>query len=155
MLYPNILINNKTFIGKGARLTALKGATIDIRGVYIKDYAHIYAGVNAYISIGQDAQVGLFNVLVAKQKITIGEGALLAEFVSIRDQDHDLNDLDSFKVFPVTIGKGVWLGGKVTVTKGVRIGDGAVIGANSVVTKDIEERSVAVGSPARIIKKIE
>ena len=56
MLYPNILINNKTFIGKGARLTALKGATIDIRGVYIKDYAHIYAGVNAYISIGQRLQ---------------------------------------------------------------------------------------------------
>lgn len=154
LLYSNILINKKTFIGKGARLTALKGALIDVRGVYIKDYAHIYAGVNACIRIGNNAQVGMFNVLVAKEKITIGENTLLAEFVSIRDQDHDLDDLDNFKILPVTIGTGVWLGGKVTVTKGVNIGDKAVIGANSVVTRDIEEKSVAVGSPARVIKKI-
>ena len=155
LLGDNILISKKTFIGRGVKIRALRGALVDIRGVYIKDYAHIYAGMDACIRIGQNAQVGMFNVLVAKEKITIGENTLLAEFVSIRDQDHDLNDLDSFKILPVTIGAGVWVGSKVTVTKGVKIGDKAVIGANSVVTRDIEERSVTVGSPARIIKKIE
>ena len=48
-----------------------------------------------------------------------------------------------------------WLGSHVTVTKGVRIGKGSVIGANSVVTKDIPPYSVAVGTPAKVIKKRE
>ena len=56
---------------------------------------------------------------------------------------------------PITIGKDCWLGGGVVVLPGVTIGDGVTIGAASVVTKDIPSRTVAVGNPARVIKKIE
>lgn len=56
---------------------------------------------------------------------------------------------------PITIGKGVWLGGNVTVLPGVKIGDRAVIGAGSVVVKDIPSDVVAVGNPCKVIKTIE
>jgi acetyltransferase-like isoleucine patch superfamily enzyme len=55
----------------------------------------------------------------------------------------------------ITIGDNVWLGGGVIVLPGVTIGDNAVIGAGSVVTKDIPDNCVAVGNPARIIKRID
>ena len=56
---------------------------------------------------------------------------------------------------PVKIGKKVWIGSDCTILPGVKIGDGAVIGAGSVVTKNVHANSIAVGSPARVIKQIE
>lgn len=55
---------------------------------------------------------------------------------------------------PITIGSDCWLGGGVIVCPGVTIGDGCTVGAGSVVTKDVERRVVAVGNPARVIKRI-
>ncbi|HEX7757448.1 MAG TPA: DapH/DapD/GlmU-related protein, partial [Niabella sp.] len=56
---------------------------------------------------------------------------------------------------PVTIGNNVWVGGNATILPGVTIGDNCVIGAGSVVTKDIPANSLAVGNPARVIRQIE
>ena len=56
---------------------------------------------------------------------------------------------------PITVGNNVWFGGSVVVLAGVTIGNGAVIGAGSVVTKDVPDNVVVVGNPARIIKEIE
>ena len=56
---------------------------------------------------------------------------------------------------PIKVGNNVWFGGNVTVLPGVEIGDNSVIGAGSVVTKDIPENSIAVGNPCKVIKKIE
>lgn len=53
---------------------------------------------------------------------------------------------------PVIIGKNVWVGDKATILPNVNIGDGAIIGANAVVTKDVPPYSVAVGNPAKIVK---
>jgi acetyltransferase-like isoleucine patch superfamily enzyme len=152
--YKNILINRQTYIGKSTKIVALKGAIVDIRGVWIKEYSLIYADENAEIVIGDKAQVGRFNTIVAKQKIYIGERTLLAEFVTIRDQDHDLYDLNKFEVIPIKIGNDVWIANKTTIVKGVNIGSKTVIGANSVVTRNIIENAVAVGSPARVIKSL-
>ena len=56
---------------------------------------------------------------------------------------------------PIKVGNNVWFGGNVTVLPGVEIGDNSVIGAGSVVTKDIPENSIAVGNPCKVIKRIE
>ena len=58
------------------------------------------------------------------------------------------------QALPILIGNNVWLGGNVIVLPGVEIGDGCVIGAGSVVTKDIEANSIATGVPCKVIKKI-
>jgi acetyltransferase-like isoleucine patch superfamily enzyme len=55
---------------------------------------------------------------------------------------------------PVTIGNDCWIGGQTTILPGVTIGNGCTIGAGSVVTKDIPPFSVAIGSPARVVKKV-
>lgn len=68
------------------------------------------------------------------------------------DRERRLAGLE--KALPIKIGNAVWLGGGVKILPGVTIGDGAVIGAGSVVTKDIPENVVAVGNPARVIKKV-
>ena len=56
--------------------------------------------------------------------------------------------------YPVTIGKDCWIGGGAVICPGVTIGDRCIIGAGSVVTKDIPADSVAVGNPARVVKKV-
>jgi acetyltransferase-like isoleucine patch superfamily enzyme len=91
--------------------------------------------------------------------VEIGDSVLIADDVYISDFDHRFDDLtvpikdQGIVKSRVRIGRDVWLGTKVTVARGVIIGDGAVIGANAVVTHDIPARAVAVGVPARVIKR--
>ncbi len=89
--------------------------------------------------------------------IEIGDDCLIGQQVVIATLDHDLdpNKRGSMRPAPVKIGNKVWIGAHVTVLPGVTIGDGAVIGAGAVVTKDVPPDAVAVGVPAKIIKKIE
>jgi len=110
------------------------------------------------LRVGARTIFGHHCTLAAVQSVIIGEDCLLAEMVSIRDHDHCFDDLatpireQGAKVATVEIGRNVWLGAKVTVTKGVCIGDNAVVGANAVVTKDIPANAIAVGIPARVIR---
>ncbi|MFW5661368.1 MAG: acyltransferase [Oceanicaulis sp.] len=96
--------------------------------------------------------------ILAARSITIGDGALLAKSVTITDSDwHGLYDRIDPKpeARPVVIGRNVWLGDGAFVSKGVTIGDNCVIGARSVVTKDIPANTVAAGSPARPVKALD
>lgn len=90
--------------------------------------------------------------------VEIGADALIADNVYISDFDHNFADLtmpikdQGIAKSRVRIGRDVWLGTKVTVVRGVEIGEGAVVGANAVVTQDLPAYSVSVGVPARVIK---
>ncbi len=111
------------------------------------------------LEIGADSFIGIGAVIVAREAVRIGRDALIAEYVTIRDQDHLFGGEGptaraGFTTAPITIGDNVWLGAKVTVTKGVTIGDNSVIAANSVVTRDIPANVVAAGAPARVIRAI-
>lgn len=123
---------------------------IDRNALIVVKYGLLEIGSNAYIGVG--------SLICAREKIIIGESALIAEYVSIRDQDHALTSQPyhkaGFVTAPITIGNNVWIGAKATITKGVTIGDNAVIGANSVVTKDIPANAVAAGVPAKVIRYI-
>jgi acetyltransferase-like isoleucine patch superfamily enzyme len=93
-------------------------------------------------------------------RIEIGEGTLIASDVTIIDHDHTMpGPRDPRRILdmelagaPIMIGRNVWLGEKSSVLKGVTIGDGAVVGAHAVVTRDIPARAIAVGIPARVIR---
>lgn len=113
------------------------------------------------ISIGNNVWISKNVALSAMNGIKIGDDVTIAKDVSLISGDHEFSDLKK-KINqqgmkknrkPIIISDDVWIGEKVTILKSVTIGRGSVIGAASVVTKDIPPFSIAVGNPARVIKK--
>lgn len=99
--------------------------------------------------------------ITAVRSVVIEEAVGIARGCYISDHSHGFDDADVpirdqavGTVAPVRICRGAWLGQNVVVMPGVTIGAGAVIGANSVVTRDVPARTVAVGSPARVIRTL-
>lgn len=109
--------------------------------------------------IGDNTTIGHFAHIIATKEVIIENNVLIADKVFISDCTHNYQDAYtpikdqgiSF-ICPVHIGEGSWLGENVCVC-GANIGRHCVIGANSVVTKDIPDYCVAIGAPAKIIKK--
>ena len=110
------------------------------------------------VSIGDRCLIGRGSGIVGHFSIEIGNDVWTGHHVYITDQNHGYEDVtrpisqQSQPERPVVIGDGSWLGHGAVVLPGVTIGKHVVIGANSVVTKDIPDFSVAVGSPARVIR---
>lgn len=103
--------------------------------------------------------VGHFNHIYATKRIVINRDVLLADRVYIADNSHEYRDISLavkkqsiIQLNEVEIGEGSWIGEGVCII-GAKIGKHCVIGANSVVTKDIEDYSLAVGVPAKVIKR--
>lgn len=90
--------------------------------------------------------------------VTFGDNCLLAPNVAIYTAGHPIHPVSRNSLYEygieVNIGNNVWIGGNVVIMPGVTIGDNCVIGAGSVVTKDVSAWSVAAGNPARVIRKI-
>lgn len=111
------------------------------------------------LKIGSGSILGHFNHVYSYKQIHIGNNVLTADKVYISDCLHNYSDIETAIMFQdikglnsVSIGDNSWIGENVVVL-GAKIGRNCVIGANSVVTKDIPDFSVAVGSPAKVIKK--
>lgn len=105
----------------------------------------------SYVFIGQNCEI--------YSKVKIGDYSMLAPEVKIIGGDHKYNIVGCPIIFSgrdiqleTDIGKDVWIGTRSTILRGVRIGDGAIIAANSVVTKNVEPYTIVGGSPARLIK---
>ena len=114
----------------------------------------------AIIEIGDNVHIGTYNIIGARSKIVIEENVLLGPYVLIGDHSHEYEDIEVPIKFqgvtnprPVRIGRDGWIGANVFVLPSVTIGRHVVIGANSVVNRDIPPYSVAVGAPARVIKR--
>lgn len=116
--------------------------------------------------LGDNIQINDFVHICAIDRVEIGDGCLLASHIYISDNSHGKYkggpddslpeiqpDNREYLTAPVIIGKNVWIGEGVIVMPGVTIGDGCVIGAHSVVNKSIPAGCIAVGNPARVIKK--
>ena len=83
---------------------------------------------------------------------TIEDDTLIALNCTILTNNHDFYDRPVITCKPVHIKKNVWIGANVTILPGVTIGENAIVGACSVVTKDVPDNAVVVGNPARVIK---
>ena len=116
-----------------------------------------YTDCGKNIKIGKNVFINACCRFQDQGGIEIGDGSLIGHNTTIATLNHDFNPDKRANLHPspVKIGKNVWIGSDCTILPGVEIGDGAVIGAGSVVTKNVPANSIAVGSPARIIKQIE
>lgn len=125
---------------------------------------HGYETFHPEVSIGENCNFGDYLHLTCVNKIHIGNNVLTGRWVTISDNGHGDVTYENLQIppckrqlsckGPVIIGKNVWIGDKATILSGVTIGEGSVIGANAVVTKDIPPYSLAAGNPARVIKTI-
>jgi acetyltransferase-like isoleucine patch superfamily enzyme len=112
----------------------------------------------AGISIGKNCFIGEFNVIRGQGGVTIGDGVYTGPMVQIVAVNHVYADPNrpireqGITARGITIEDDVWLGANVVVVDGVTVGRGSIIGAGSVVTKDIPPYSIAVGSPAKPVK---
>jgi acetyltransferase-like isoleucine patch superfamily enzyme len=122
----------------------------------IEDFSTINNGVGD-VFIGDNSGIGLSNVIIGP--VTIGNYVMLAQNIVISGLNHGYEDvnvpprLQKVVTKQITIEDNVWIGANTVVTAGVTIGKHAIIGAGSVITKDIPQYTVAVGNPARVIKK--
>jgi len=134
--------------------------------VTIKHFGWISAiddGADRYwpkVLIGANSSIGMGVTISAVRRIVLGKNALLARNVYISDHGHAFEDVNVPIMYQgvggigeVHIGDHTWIGQNACIMPGVTIGKHCIVGANSVVTKDLPDFSVAVGSPARIIKQ--
>ena len=137
-------------------------------GAYIGRQAWININhPKARLRIGEGSVIGNDLTVTCGGLVDVGPGVLMSARVCLLDQLHDYDDWMAAhfdrgeparfnwamtEARPVVVGEGTWLGINVVVLPGVTIGKGCIVGANSVVTKDLPDYSVAAGAPARILR---
>jgi acetyltransferase-like isoleucine patch superfamily enzyme len=138
--------------GKGARLIAG-------RGVRISPHCVIRVGGSGLLSLGTRTVVGHYTRIMAATQVRIGARCLISWNCSIFDsighrmrlQSQDEAEIEA----PITIGDDVWIGPYCIIMKGVTIGDNSIIGAGSVIRRDVPPNSLVYGNPARVAGKVE
>jgi len=165
-------------VGEGARLYPEAGIVILGKGrgsIRIGDFTHVQGTLETFwnggdIDIGRFCYIGRHSQVWSQSRISIGNHVLISHMVDIHDTDsHPLSAaerrLDAHGILqtgiyreptqtrsaPIVIEDDVWISAKATVLKGVHIGRGAIVAANSVVTTDVEPFAIVAGSPARQI----
>lgn len=151
-------IRGRKFINFGKKLTT---------GYHCRLEAYpLEKGKSKILIFGENVQINDFVHIAAANKIEIGNNVLIASKIFISDICHgeysDLENMSNPNEHPkdrtlsaktVIIHDDVWIGEMVSILPGVEIGRGAIIGANSVVTKSIPANTIAVGNPAKVIKQ--
>jgi len=155
---PSVILQGMVFLGRRVELEARPGYGRIILGcwVHIGDGTALRAHEGT-LRVGDKAVFGRHTIVNSYLDVEIGPGALIADHVYIGDFDHRYDDVhrpvkdQGIVKTPVRIGAGCWLGVKATVLRGCTVGDGAVVGANSVVTRHVPAYAVVVGAPARVV----
>jgi maltose O-acetyltransferase len=131
-------------------------------GRSVEIYGNVVIHNAARVSIGDNSTVLSFTVLFGSGGITIGRDVLISSNCSIFSITHRVDALERGLLFrktrlmaPVAIGNNVWIGTGARVLPGVTIGDNTVVGAGSVVTKSLPAGVVAVGVPARVVRRLD
>ncbi len=118
----------------------------------------IYLEYRERVRFGSHIFINANLMILGSGMVTIGDNALIgpdARFYTVNHfLDVDLRRAGWEKGFPITLEPDVWLGGSVVICPGVTIGRGSVVGAGSVVTKDVPPMSVVAGNPARVIRTL-
>ncbi len=134
--------------------SALTGKPVDKT---FRVFPPFYTDCGKNITIGKDVFINMCCKFQDQGGIIIGDGCLIGHNVILATLNHDINPKTraSLNPAPITLGKNVWLGAGVTVLGGVTIGDNSIVGAGSIVTKDIPPNCIAYGSPCKVIRTID
>lgn len=106
------------------------------------------------VKIGKNVVVMNNSLFMGAGGITIEDGAMVAANVQLISNNHDLYERMILTCKPVVLKRNCWIGAGSTILPGVTVGENAVVGAGSVVTKDVEDNTIVAGNPARVIKRI-
>lgn len=172
---PLVQLGEKSVLHNESKINNLQKEPKKIK---IGDGTHIRGELTIYpygegITIGDNSYIGENSVIRAASQIEIGNNVLIAHNVSIIDTDsHEVNHIEravsykkmlmnghpftpgNVKTEPIKIKDYAWISYNCSILKGVTIGEGAIIGAGSVVTHDVPPYSLAVGNPAKVIKEL-
>jgi len=159
-------------VGPGLSVTSPRDIEIWGGNIRVGACAHIHAsrgnptrlctwtteGREGRITIGDYVLISPGTQIIASESISIGSNTMFASGCYVSDSDwHDTYDrtreLD--KHAPIVIGENCWLGVRTIVCKGVTIGDNSIVGAGSVVTRDIPANCIAAGNPARVVRELD
>lgn len=134
-------------------LTELTGTPIDES---VTVFPPFYADFGKNIAVGRRVFINAGCKFQDQGGIVIGDDCLIGHNVVLATLNHDLDPSKRGDLHParIVIGRNVWIGANVTILPGITIGDNAVVAAAAVVTKDVPENTVVVGSPARVIRTL-
>lgn len=118
----------------------------------------MWVGPGAVLEVQPGARIGIRNVVNVESGVFIGRGTEISWDVQILDTDFHVmvrsDGLSRRKTAPIVIGQHVLIGARAMILKGVTVGDGAVIAASAVVTKDVPAKAVVAGNPARVVGSV-
>lgn len=141
LLHPTSIVSISNKVHVRDRLILWRGASLIVEGTCV---------IDGRITVND------FSRIVVKDSVTFEGDALIAQMVTILDHDHYVEGTriswGSYTTAPIKVGGNVWLGDKVTILKGVTVGDNVIVGANSVVSRDLESNGIFAGSPATKVK---
>jgi len=153
-----ITIGNDVSIGPGSLLVPQRIYPSHLMSHPEKE--HDFQQFNPTIVIGNRVTSTGLLTIAAMQEVTIEDDVMLALNVLIADGMHGFENADTpykyqkmWKISPIVIKRGCWIGQNVVIMPGVTVGKLSIIGANSVVTKSIPDRCIAIGAPARVVKQ--
>ncbi|WP_028932556.1 acyltransferase [Pseudonocardia spinosispora] len=156
---PHVVLRGMVFLGKNVELHARPGyGRLEIgRWVHIGDGNSLRCHEGS-LRVGDKVVMGKDNTINCYLDVELGAATLVADWVYICDFDHVIADIhlpikdQGIVKTPVRIGPDCWIGTKVSVLRGTRVGRGCVLGAHAVVRGEIADYSIAVGSPARVVR---
>jgi acetyltransferase-like isoleucine patch superfamily enzyme len=148
---------------EGSVLEALaEGRLVIGEGSHLEPGCWITLAPEATVEIGRGCFLNRETMIAAQERVEIGDHVMFANHCFVSDADHRFDDPElpvPWQGFaakgPVRIGANAWFGKGCVVTGGVEIGERAVLGANSVITRSIPPRTIAAGAPARVLREIE
>ena len=133
-----------------------RGGTINAKSFSIHSGSTVVVMPGGNLVLGSNSYLNRNATIVCSGMIEVGENVAISQNVVIRDSDihHIIVDgKDIPNTAPIHIGNNVWIGTSAVILKGVTIGDGAVVAAGTVVTKDVPSNCLVAGNPAKIIKE--
>jgi acetyltransferase-like isoleucine patch superfamily enzyme len=153
----NILIGDDVKVHGGIDLRNRENGTIVIEeGVSFDDGCRIVAAREAIVTFRARSDIGNFCIFNCGASVTIGEDTMMAGYCYIQSSSHGMRRTQTVKSqphthTPIAIGRDVWLGAGATILPGVIVGDGAVVGARSIVNNDVPPFCIVAGIPAKVI----